>query len=54
MNWDLMMIEKHSLEGYSYAMIITDSVSGFFWVYGLKTKYQTLGMLKNREQISGN
>ena len=27
-------------------MILTDSFSGFIWVYGLKTKDQTLGALK--------
>ena len=27
-------------------MILTDSFSGFIWVYGLKNKDQTLGALK--------
>ncbi len=27
-------------------MILTDSFSGFIWMYGLKTKDQTLGALK--------
>ena len=45
-NWDLMMVNEVSIEGYRYAMILTDSFSGFIWVYGLKTKDQTLGALK--------
>ena len=45
-NWDLMMVNEVSIEGYRYAMILTDSFSGFIWVYGLKTKGQTLGALK--------
>ena len=41
-----MMVNEVSIEGYRYAMILTDSFSGFIWVYGLKTKDQTLGALK--------
>ena len=45
-NWDLMMVNEISIEGYRYAMILTDSFTGYIWVYGIKTKDQTLGTLK--------
>ena len=41
-----MMVNEVSIEGYRYAMILTDSFSVFIWLYGLKTKDQTLGALK--------
>ncbi len=45
-NWDLMMVTEIPIEGYRYAMILTDSFTGYIWVYGIKTKDQTLGTLK--------
>ena len=45
-NWDLMMVNEISIEGYRYAMILTDSFSGYIWVYGIKIKDQTLSTLK--------
>ena len=41
-----MMVNELSIENYRYAMIITDSFSGLIWVYGLRTKDQTLPTLK--------
>jgi hypothetical protein len=41
-----MMVNEVSIEGCCYAMILTDSFSGFIWVYVLKAKDQTLGALK--------
>ncbi len=40
------MFNEISFEGFRYALIITDSVSGLIWVYGLKTKDQLLSVLK--------
>ena len=45
-NWDLMMVNEISIEGYRFAMILTDPFTGYIWVYGIKTKDQTLGTLK--------
>ena len=45
-NWDLMMVNEISIEGYRYAIIFTDSFTGMIWVYGLRTKDQTLDSLK--------
>ena len=42
-----MMVNEVSIEGYRYAMILTDSFLGFIWVYGLKTKDQALGRSRN-------
>jgi hypothetical protein len=36
-NWDLMMVNEISIEGYRYAIIFTDSFTGMMWVYGLRT-----------------
>ena len=41
-----MMVNELSIENYRYAMIITDSCSGLIWIYGLRTKDQTLPTLK--------
>ena len=41
-----MMVNELSIENYRYAMIITDSFSGLIWIYGLRTKDQTLPTLK--------
>jgi GTPase SAR1 family protein len=41
-----MMVNEISIEGYRYAIIFTDSFTGMIWVYGLRTKDQTLDALK--------
>ena len=41
-----MVVNEISLEGYRYAIIFTDSFTGMIWVYGLRTKDQTLDALK--------
>ena len=39
-NWDLVMLNDISIEGYRYAAIFTDSQSAYIWTYGLKAKTQ--------------
>jgi hypothetical protein len=46
-NCDSMMVNEISIEGYRYAMILTDTFSGLIWVYGNKTKEQSWRRSRN-------
>ena len=43
---DLMSSSVVSLEGYKYALVITDCCSGYRWLYGLRTKDEVLMAVK--------
>lgn len=43
---DIMTSSVTSLEGYDYALVITDDASMYRWVYGLKTKDEANAMVR--------
>ena len=45
-NMDLVSSSVHSLEGYKYALVITDCCTGYRWLYGLKTKDEMLKVVQ--------
>jgi hypothetical protein len=43
---DIMTSSITSIEGYDYALIITDDASMYRWAYGLKTKTEANAMVR--------
>jgi hypothetical protein len=44
---DIMTSSITAIEGYEYALIITDDASMYQWAYGLKTKNEANAMVRN-------
>ncbi len=45
---DIMTLSATSIEGYYYALIITDYASMYRWAYGLKTKDEANAIVRNQ------
>ena len=45
-NMDLVSSSVISIEGYKYALVITDCCTGYRWLYGLKTKDEVLKVVQ--------